>query len=155
MHRVEIESLRAAVNEAILNMEKAGEIYGQLKKRADNTPYNVTVIDWLLSFDYIGLQRQKNLVPSIFEDVQAFLGAGDVRGLYHRIYNNAFDMLERLRTIQKDLDAGQFPQLSNLWRINQKCSEYKLFGQYVARVFFKTREIMPRISPRNIIEIRE
>jgi hypothetical protein len=135
----DFEAIQEAVNAAILNMEKAQDTYYQLKGLAAITPYNQVVINRLIDFDFEGFQKQTGLLPTIFDQVRAYLAAGDVRGIYQRFYDQTGDLLERLRIIKSAVDGGQFPSLAIAWRLNQKCTEYKLFGQYVAEVFYKIK----------------
>jgi hypothetical protein len=93
----------------------------------------------LIEFDYYGFQKQSDFIPFIFNQVQAYLAVGDVRGVYSRFYNNACDILEQLQKIKEEIDAEIMPDLSDLWKLNQKCSEYKIFAQYVAQVFYKLK----------------
>lgn len=135
----DISAIREAVNAAISNAEKAQEIYKQLINLAAVTPYNEVVIDRLMVFDFEGFQKQTGLLPVIFNRVWAYLGTGDVRGIYQRFYDNTGDILDRLTIIKSVVDSGQLPPMSVAWRLNQKCAEYKLFGQYVAEVFYKLK----------------
>jgi hypothetical protein len=120
-------------------MEKAQAAYLQLKNLAAITPYNQAVINQLIEFDYARFQKESGLIPSIFEKVKKYLVCGDIRGVYNEFYNNTGQILETLYTIKKDVDSGISPDIPTLWRINQRCSEYKLFSQYVAEVFYSLK----------------
>lgn len=135
----DFKALQDAVNAAINNMEKAQAAYLQLKNLAAITPYNQAVINQLIEFDYTGFQKEKGLIPYIFEKVKKYLVCGDIRGIYNEFYDNTGKILETLYAIKKDVDSGISPNISTLCRINQGCSEDKLFGQYVAEVFYSIK----------------
>jgi len=127
------------LNAAIFYLEQAGDTYLQLKTRAAVTPYNQEVIAKLLNFDYDSFQQENNLFPVIFTKVKGFLAAGNVTGIYNEFYSYTGDILESLYLLKKDIDAGIFPDISIAWSVNQKYSEFKFFGQYVAGVFFRIK----------------
>jgi len=135
----DFQTFQVTINAAIDNMEKAQFAYWQLKNLAAFTPYNQAVISRLIEFDYPGFQIETGLIPSIFVKVQEYLARGDVRGIYNEFYYNTGHILKMLHTLKKDMDAGIFPNLAMLWRLNQRCSEYKLFAQYVAEVFYSLK----------------
>jgi hypothetical protein len=124
---------------AIFYLEQAGNTYLQLKNQAAVTPYNQEVISKLLIFDYDSFQQENGFFPVIFEKVEGFLAAGNVTGIYNEFYSTTGDILDLLYLLKKDIDAGIFPDISIAWSVNQKYSEIKLFGQYVARVFFSIK----------------
>jgi hypothetical protein len=136
---IDYKAFQDAVNAAISNMRSAQATYFQLKSQAAVIPYNQEVINRLIEFDYNSFQIEAGFIPAIFTHVQMYLVTGDVRGVYKQFYENAGDILERLETIKVDVDTSIFPNLVLLWRLNQKCSEYKLFGQYVSEVFYKIK----------------
>lgn len=129
-------SVMVVVNSAISNIEGARLLYSQLIDKAATTAYNTAVIDKLIDFNYYGFRREKGLNPDVFEKVEIYLSAGDVRGVYNQFYQNTGDILNQLTEIKTALDAGQFP-LEKHWRLSQDAAEAKLFGQYVAEVFFR------------------
>jgi len=127
------------LNAAIFYLEQAGNTYLQLKNQAAVTPYNQEVISKLFNFDYDSFQQENGLFPVIFAKVKGFLAAGNVTGIYSEFYSYTGDILDLLYLLKKDIDAGTFPDISIAWSVNQKYSEIKLFGQYVARVFFSIK----------------
>ncbi len=133
------DAMQSAINSAIENMEKAKNAYYQLKNLAAITPYNQEVISRLIEFDYAKYQKENGLIPAIFEKVREYLIIGDVRGVYNEFYCNTGQILDVLYDLKKDVDANTLPNLSTLWRINQKFSEVKLFSQYIAEVFYSMR----------------
>lgn len=132
-------ALESAINSAVSNMEQAKNTYFQLKILAAITPYNQDVISKLIEFDYTGFQKENQLIPLIFDRVANRLGEGDVRGIYSESYLNLVELLETLKSVKKDVESNTLPNLSTLWRLNQKFSETTLFGQYVTEVFYSLR----------------
>lgn len=132
-------ALQSAINSAVFNMEQAKETYYQLKTLAAVTPYNQEVIQKLIQLDYTGLQKTNRLIPAIFDRVAELLGEGDVKGIYSECYLYLTELLEILNTVKKDIESNTFPNLSTLWRLNQKFAEVKLFGQYVTEVFYSLK----------------
>ena len=132
-------ALRTAINSAVFNMEQAKNTYYQLKNLAAVTPYNQDVISKLIVFDYTGFQKENRLIPAIFDRVANRMGQGDVRGIYSESYLNLVELLETLQSVKEEVESNTLPDRSILWRINQKFSETKLFGQYVTEVFYSIR----------------
>lgn len=132
----DFEALKGAIDQAIINMERARTIYYQLKSTAEVTPYDQVIISKLIEFDYSKLQKQKGLIESIFNEVVIILCQGDVRGIYQKFHSNTELLLEKMVTIKKEIDDTVFPNLETLWRLNQIFSESKMFSQYVAEVFY-------------------
>jgi len=133
---VDFKLMQAALSDAIANMEKAKAAYRSLKDLAAVTPYNWTIIDRLMGFDYYAFGRERGLIGSIFQKVEQYLTIGDVRGVFREFYIESGRLLELLYSLKRDADAFILPGLSTVWRLNQKVSEFKLFGQYVAEVFY-------------------
>ena len=133
------KGMQKNLNAAIFYLEQAGNTYLQLKNQAAVTPYNQEVISKLLNFDYDSFQQENGFFPVIFAKVKGFLAVGDVTGIYNEFYLYTGDILDLLYLLKKDIDAGIFPDISIAWSINQKYSEIKIFGQYVARVFYSIK----------------
>ena len=133
------KALNKTLNAAIYYMEQARVTYLQLKTLASVTPYNQEVISRLVRFDYDSFQQENGLFPVIFGKVKSFLAAGNVTGIYNEFYSDTVHILDFLYTLKKDSDSEIFPDISTVWSINQKYSEFKLFGQYVAEVFYNIK----------------
>ena len=130
------KQLQGTLNEAIFTMENARATYLQLKHLAGVTPYNPEVITRLVNFDYNTFQKENGLIAPIFKNVRELLAVGDVTGIFNEFEVYCGQILDILYTLKKDIDAGIFPNLSTVWRVNQKYSEFKLFGQYATQVFY-------------------
>ena len=89
--------------------------------------------------DYETFQKENQLFPNVFTRVKDFLSIGDVTGIFNEFYLYTGQILELLHKLKKDIDAGIFPDLSIVWRVNQKYSEFKMFGQYSAQVFYRLK----------------
>jgi len=127
------------LNAAIYYLEQSRAAYLQLKNQAAVTPYNQEVISRLLNFDYDSFQQENGFFQGIFEKVKGYLGAGNVTGIYNEFYSYTGYILDLLYLLKKDIDAGIFPDISTVWSVNKKYSEFKIFGQYVAQVFYRIK----------------
>ena len=133
------KGMQKNLNAAIFYLEQAGNTYLQLKNQAAITPYNQEVISKLLNFDYGSFQQENGFSPVIFEKVKGFLAVGNVTGIYNEFYSYTGEILDLLYLLKKDIDAGIFPDISIAWSVNQKYSEFKFFGQYVAHIFYSIK----------------
>lgn len=133
------KGLQKNLNAAISYMEQARVTYLQLKNQAAATPYNQEVISKLLNFDYDSFQQENDLFPVILEKVKGFLAVGNVTGIYNEFYSFTGYILDLLYLLKKDIDSEIFPDISIAWNVNQKYLQFKLFGQYVARVFYSIK----------------
>lgn len=133
------KALNKTLNATIYYMEQARLTYLQLKNLASVTPYNQEVIYKLLNFNYDSFQEETGLFPVIFEKAKGFLAMGNVTGIYNELHSYTGHILDLLYTIKKDLDSEIFPEISTVWKVNHKYSEVKLFGQYVAMVFYSIK----------------
>ncbi len=127
--------MQAPVNNALDNMEKAGETYKSLIAAAKETPYNPVVIIKLTGFDYENFEKINGLNKEIFTRVKKYLVKGDVTGLYVLLESDMALIIRQLNAVKVSIDAGTLPEISLLWRLNQKYSESLLTGQYTAEVF--------------------
>ena len=133
------KGLERTINAAIYYMEKARGTYCQLSTLAALTPYNQEVIYRLINLDYDTFQWEHGLFPHVFAKVKDFLSGGDVTGVFNEFYSYAGQLLVLMYTLRKEIDAGNFPNLSTVWKVNQTYSEFKLFGQYTAQVFYSIK----------------
>lgn len=134
---IDFNELQEIIEAAADKMDMAKGVYWLLKVTADHTPYNPEVIEKLAAFDYQGFQTRHGLIGPIFAEVTNFLKNGDIRGLYARMLDDAAALSGRLHGIKSMVDTGQFPEIYDLWRLNQEFSESLLLGQYAAEVFFQ------------------
>jgi hypothetical protein len=144
LNRVELSELRGInynewnqlVNSALSNIKNAKDTFSLLIEVAESTPYNQTVISKLMTFDYDYYLNEHKLNSVIFNYVENYLKQGDIRGVHKRIYSDVIEIENLLTSIKGELSLFKMPELSNLWKINEKFSETLIFGQYVARIFY-------------------
>jgi hypothetical protein len=122
---------------AIEKMEYAKDVLTCLKAEADVTPYNPDVLAALLNFDYDLFMVENGLLQPIFDQVKCYLSNGEPREVYGKAISDMDQILKIADAIKSKIDAGVFPDVSSLWDLGQSCSDSLLFGQYVARVYFK------------------
>jgi hypothetical protein len=139
------DELKMILDNAIKKMEYAKNEYIHLKKKADDTPYNQNVVQQLLKFNYEVFQKRNRLIGPVFNRVQFFLSSGDIREMYGDVLSQTVEILNIANLIKTKIEAKEFPDLSNLYRLNEVCSESLIFSQYVARVFRK----LSKVSVRN------
>ncbi|MCX6584918.1 MAG: hypothetical protein NT166_32500 [Candidatus Aminicenantes bacterium] len=132
------EALRI-VNSAVDNLEKARATYFKLTNLADVTPYDLVVQAQLVSFDYTDFQEGKGFNPIVFKAVEGFLSKGDIRGVYHKLYNDVSEILSRLYRVKAGLEKSELTAISDLWDIHQHYADSIFFGQYTAAVFFEIK----------------
>lgn len=132
---VNFYELQEIVNNALCNMKTARYYYQALKSKANNTPYNQTVISQLTVFDYDLFSAEIGLNGDIFNQVKGYLKMGDVRGTYDRLYVYTDNIIDMLETVQKEIYYWNIPGIKNVWKLHQECAHMLLFGQYIAQIF--------------------
>ena len=132
---VNFYELQQIVNDALCNMKTARYYYQALKNKADNTPYNQTVINQLTAFDYDSFSVEIGLNGDIFNQVKGYLKLGDVRGTYARLCSYTENVIDMLETVQKEVYYWEIPDIENVWKLHQECAHMLLFGQYIAQIF--------------------
>lgn len=143
LHRVEMSGnynvntleLNNILLRALNNMYLAAATYDLLIRTAELTPYNETVIMKLKDFDYDQYMMEQGLNPVIFKEVEAYLGQGDINGMYKEIRTHLKEIIEILNLIKEDMSLFKMPPLSRVWQLNEMCFHTLIFGQYAARVF--------------------
>jgi hypothetical protein len=133
---MDYDEVRHISDRALMNMYNAIETYYYLIRRAEMTPYNEAVIMKLMAFDYAGFMEKRQLNSVLFNKVEEYLRKGDITGTFKYIYIELTAIVKMLHSIRNELYFGKIPELSNLWRLNELCSQTLLFGQYMSRVFY-------------------
>jgi hypothetical protein len=136
LNGVDFYSLWCTVNNALGNMNMARYYYQMLIDKAKNTPYNVTVINKLLVFNYDTFQEDNAMIKDIFSEVKGYLQAGDVRGVYSHTAAHLDNLIEILETIRGKVYWWLVPTNAHMWELNQTCAKTHMFGQYVSRIFY-------------------
>lgn len=131
------DGLKLHLNNAIANMELARNIYLEFREKAAAVPYNASIIDQLLSFNYTQFQKEKGLLKPVFSEVKAYLENGEVREFFEAILCHTEEILNDAYILKATVDLNQFPEIPFLWDIQHKFSKSMLMGQYAARVFLE------------------
>jgi hypothetical protein len=134
---VNYDELKRLLNRSLDGMKNAGNTYANLEKLANTTPYNPVFIEKLTAFDYRAFQQSRAAYSIAFIATRIYLAAGDVRGLFMHIKAGTGQILGMLMDIKAAVDMEKFPELSVLWRLNQKTAEIMLTGQFAAEIFDK------------------
>jgi hypothetical protein len=134
-YNVNIFELNTLLQRVLNNMYMAAATYDLLISTAEVTPYNETVIMKLKDFDYDQYLLEQGMNPSIFKEVESYLGQGDITGMYKQIRANFKDIIEILKSIKSDVSLYKLPPMSRVWQLNETCFHNLIFGQYAARVF--------------------
>jgi len=134
-YNVNLFELNTILLRALNNMYMAAATYDLLISTAEVTPYNETIIMKLKNFNYEQYMLEQGMNPSIFKEVEAYLGQGDITGMYRQIRANLKDIIEILKSIKSDVSIFKMPPLSRVWQLNEMCFHTLIFGQYAARVF--------------------
>ena len=130
---------RQILDRALGKMMNALKTYEYLIKRAEATPYNQAFISKLMDFDYNGFMQARGLNSAIFAKVEDLLKRGDITGLLRQTYTEFTVIFWLLRTVRDELNLEKLPEMSKVWRLNERCSQALLFGQYGAMVFYALR----------------
>jgi len=136
LNGTDYSELQNIINSAIENMENAKETYINLISIAKRTPYNPSVIEKLQLFDYSSFQEKNKLNADIFKQVETFLSNGNVNGIFEKLKEDMENILKKLYNIKSGVDSSRFPELSELWQVNQMNSVTMLFGQYATEILY-------------------
>jgi hypothetical protein len=129
--------LQSIIDMVVVNMQNAQAKYSELTALADNTPYDQTVLQQLAVFDYAAFRDSKGLNSVIYNDVEAYLQVGDVRGFYQKLYLDTQQILDLLAVLKSAVYANTLPGMEDLWQANRAYANTFLFGQYAAEIFYE------------------
>lgn len=132
---VDYAELQEANINTSLNIRKAISTYDRLIELAEVTPYNGVVIFKLRGFDYEKFMGENGLNQVVFARVRDFLQKGDITGIFRKVHSDLKDISAMLEGISAYISSHKMPNISGIWRLNEKFAEVSLFGSYVARVF--------------------
>ena len=128
--------LNKLVESSLIAIINARITFEELIKIAEETPYNLEVIEQLNKFDYNAFLNEYRLNPSIFGILRDYLVKGDITGTYKYSYGNIRRIEQLLFTIQSSISGNRMPGLVFFWRLNELFAEETLFGSYSARIFY-------------------
>jgi hypothetical protein len=139
LNGLDYTELNQILDGAIHNMNNANNNYFMLILKAEFTPYNMTFIDKLKTFDYHGFESEYHLNAVVFDRVEGYLKKGDITGAFKACRTDILEIIAVLEEIKGYTTTNQLPDLTILWSLNELCSESLLFGQYAARVFAEVK----------------
>jgi hypothetical protein len=130
-------ALRSIIDNAAANMQNANAKYSELTAAADSRSYNQTLLDQLTAFDYHSFRENKGLNRVIYDEVEAYLKVGDVRGVYHKLNSDTQYILGLLAVLKSAVDRGTLPAMEDVWKTSRAYANAFLFGQYTAEIFYE------------------
>ena len=136
MQGIDYNESRQLLDRALNNMINALKTYERLIKKAEVTPYKEAVISKLMDFDYNGFMQERGLNSVIFGKVEDYLKRGDITGMLRQMYTEFAVIAGLLSSVRDELYLEKLPEMSKVWRLNERCSQTLLFGQYGSRVFY-------------------
>jgi len=127
---------KTILSNAIAEMNKAKETYTYLVEKANATPYEQSMIELLMDYDYDSFREERQLSGNAIDRLEKLFKNGDVRGTFTALLFDTEKLISMLNSVALYLEAEKFPAITDLWRINQQFSETMLFGQYAAEVMY-------------------
>lgn len=120
---------------ALANITKARLTYERLIRVAEDTPYNLEMIESMRNFPYEDFLKEYRLNPHVFSIIRNYLENGDIIGTF-KYSCDMFKSIEKLLlNFQVEISTYRLPEVSGFWKLNELCSETALFGSYIARIF--------------------
>ncbi len=132
---IDFYRFKRLLDQAIINMDKAITTYETLIRKAEITPYNKEVLEKLAGFDYYTFMAENRLNKEIFQQVEGYLKAGYITGVFKHTYENLLSIRLLMVSIKSLASVNSLPAVDTIWQLNEKCLENSYFGSYVARVF--------------------
>lgn len=132
---IDLKACQERLDRSLSHLDQAMETYKLLIQRAENTPYNETVLSRLRDFDYKGFMNRKGFDGEIFKQVKEHLIMGDITGFYKMIYNRMNRIRSILETFNIDFSKNKMPSVTTLWQLNRMYYDTLMAGQFVAIVF--------------------
>ncbi len=137
---IDFNQWRESIDNAIYNLEKSQKFYSNIIQTAEATPYNMPVLEKLANFNYLAFVSSNNLNTSIMQQVESFLSRGDITGMFKEISDKLKAVDAVLRAIDNEVTIDTIPGVESVWRLNNEVSEFMLFGEYVAMVFYEINQ---------------
>jgi hypothetical protein len=136
--------LLAAIEQAIVGMDNARCKYEEILNISKDLAMDAIILEKLYQFDYIGLQSEYHLNPTVFEKAAVFCQAGDVIGIYNHTFETTARIIENLNQIKATLEKESLPELYIIWETGQLYCESEMLGQYVSRIFYEIKTEVDR-----------
>jgi hypothetical protein len=137
LNGIDYHQTRLLADTAMFNLENAREKYLVLNQIATNSSYDMVLIHNLRGFDFRGFGDRQLLGGKQFELVTHFLKKGDIQGIFERAISDIEIILEKLKQVRLALNSLVLPDMLDIWELNRFCSEFMLFGQFSARIFYQ------------------
>jgi hypothetical protein len=132
---ISIDELKMEVNRALINMKNALDVYRLLVRKAEATPYNITVLNRLQAIDYEMFRQRYQLNGNVFQEVSSLLEKGNVTDTFKFQLKSHNKIVSLLENAKASLDQNQMPPLKLFWTLNESFSTTTLVKSYVSRVF--------------------
>jgi hypothetical protein len=115
---------------ALNKLEESRKSFSEALKLGETCGYVKTYRDMLIAFDYDAYILEEKLNSEIANSVAYYLKKGDVLGMYRKNIENIDELIGILKNIQSTLRNNEKPDITIFWRLLQKFSISKLFGNY-------------------------
>ncbi len=135
LYGIDLYRFNRLLDQALINMDKAITTYDTLIRQAEITPYNKEVLGKLAGFDYNTFMIEKFLNKEIFQQVEGYLKAGYITGVFKHTYENLLNIRVLMISIKSLASVNKLPDIETIWKLNESCLYTSYFGSYVARVF--------------------
>jgi hypothetical protein len=132
---INAETFDPAIESALLNIQKAQDTYTKLVEKAENTPYNYYVLDKLKNFPYNEFQIINRLNKVVFGEVEVFLKAGNVTGIFRKNVEQLSTINKLLVNLKNEININKDASIATAWELQESIADMSIFGSYVARVF--------------------
>lgn len=133
---LDFTELNKLLDSALDNIKNSKNIYYNLIRAAEITPYNEPIISKLINFDYVSFMMKNSLNSEIFQAVEKNLRSGNITGIFKQNYADMEYLEGLLLIIKEKVSANEMPVINKLWKLNQEYASALLYGQYVAQVFY-------------------
>ncbi len=135
LNGIDFYYLNKLLNKALIDIDNAITAYETLIMKAESTPYNKEILAKLAVFDYYTFMTEKRLNKEIFQQVEGYLKAGYIIGVFKKTYDHLLSIRLLIVSIKNMASVNNLPNVDTMWQLNEQCLETSYFGSYVARVF--------------------
>jgi hypothetical protein len=68
--------------------------------------------------------------------IRNYLRQGDIREIFKKTMRDTELILKKIKNLRSVLLSFNYPSMNEIWDLNQKCGEFLMFGQQVARILY-------------------
>jgi hypothetical protein len=140
-HGFNLEQAMLLVDSAMTKLQLSMENYRQAHKLFEATVINEEWKQKLKTFDYAQLTAERHLYKEVMMRVAAFLGKGNVTGLYRQMVNHLGKISRTLGKLQKIIREGNLPGMESLRTLYQQYTDFMLAGYYTSLVFSEVKTL--------------